>query len=243
MHFVERQGCRPDVPTIPPAAAKPAQSTTTQAAAAKPKQAANNLLPTGPDPPARMPSNRVDVKHTRLLITEITGLERQLRAVSRRHRARPRLLYRLAEAYVALEHVAERNLIEATSKVARNRRANLTRALRYEKEARKATKLINVAGKKAIKHYKTLLRDYPNRCAVDGRSVKKQGCPDEVLYALGYQYERIGQYAEAAATYNRLLRIKPRPRFARRARQRLKGKRMSQRTPRPKGKPSYGPGF
>ena len=188
-----------------------------------------------------MQPDRGAVLNTRYLKTRIANRERRLRAKRKRDRAPA--LYRLAEAYVQLEGYVERDRTRALTLAVQLRGLDPARASRHESEARSLARLASIAGKKAIEHYKTLLREYPNSCAVRRRGTKKKGCPDEVLFALGYQYERLGKYVDAAASYMRLLRNSPRPRFARRARQRLKGKKMNRPAHRPSSKKAYEPGY
>ena len=130
-----------------------------------------------------MQPDRGAVLNTRYLKTRIANRERRLRAKRKRDRAPA--LYRLAEAYVQLEGYVERDRTRALTLAVQLRGLDPARASRHESEARSLARLASIAGKKAIEHYKTLLREYPNSCAVRRRGTKKKGCPDEVLFALG----------------------------------------------------------
>jgi hypothetical protein len=122
-----------------------------------------------------------------LLVVEIQGLESLFSSTPKDAADRPRLMRRIAEAYVDLEHVAIR---EGTDKV---RDAARTNALRYY----------------------TMLRDqYPKWCLMGGPDPSKgTGCADEVLYYLAYEHERGGVSDEARKVYLSLVQGWPQSRY------------------------------
>lgn len=104
-----------------------------------------------------------------LLITEIQALERLYAVTAKPSPDRVLLLRRLAEAYVELEYSASAG----------------TDA--------KSVKLLVAARKKAIDHYRRVMKEYPGYAKLD-----------EVVYYLGYEYERAGDSANARAMYRKL---------------------------------------
>ena len=146
-------------------------------------------------------ASRLKPKVRKLLLTEITNVERLYRSTPKNDKDRPRLMRRLAEGYVELESSAFRDKVESEIKAQDFRRKSPKKAAKYKKEAVRAMKLIKVARKNAIKYYKKLKKSYPKWCQFPKKKPGKRGCIDEVLYYLAYEYEQAGKLEKARQVY------------------------------------------
>lgn len=116
-------------------------------------------------PPMRMEYDRrrtrLRPRVRRLLLTEISNLERLYKSTKKNSRDRPQLIRRLAEGYVELEASAFRDKVEAEVRAQQHRDTDPNRAAKYKKKAASAKKVIKVARKSAIKFYKRFVKQYP----------------------------------------------------------------------------------
>ena len=144
---------------------------------------------------------RLKPKVRKLLITEISNVERLYRTTPKNDKDRPRLMRRLAEGYVELEASAFRDKVEGEIKAQAYRKKNPKLAGKYKKEAQKASAVIKAARKAAIKYYGTLKKAYPKWCQFPKNPPTERGCTDEVLYYLAYEHEQAGNLEMARKVY------------------------------------------
>lgn len=156
------------------------------------------------------------VRHLRhldrkLLLAEISSVSRLLRATPKQHADRPRLLVRLADSYAELESSTAREQVALEE---RARQLGDSDRLRSRALATKATGLqavVERARKSAIRYYRHLVRAYPRYCqAPRAKRVEDRGCPDEILYFLGYELEQDGRPGDAHDAYAELIKSWPR---------------------------------
>ena len=145
-------------------------------------------------------------KSRQLLVTEIQGLEALFSSTKKNSPDRPKLGRRLAEGYVELEAAAFRE--KTTAEVNRDaaKKKNPKAVAQYQQQVTTADKILVTARKSAIKYY-TLLKDqYPKWCQFpNADAAKSQGCTDEVLYYLAYEYEQAKDYDNARKVYFELI--------------------------------------
>lgn len=146
-------------------------------------------------------ASRLKPKVRKLLITEISNVERLYKTTPKNDKDRPQLMRRLAEGYVELESSAFRDKVEAEVKAQQLRKKNPKKAAKYKKEAKKAQLVIKEARKNAIKYYKRLKKEYPKWCQYPKKKEGERGCMDEVLYYLAYEYEQAGDFEKARKAY------------------------------------------
>lgn len=149
-------------------------------------------------------SLRLKPKVRKLVLTEISAVERLYNATPPDDADRPVILKRLAENYVELAASATRDKIAADIKAQQLKVKNAEKAKRYLEQSRSAQKIVDTARKKAIARYEALLREYPQWCRHPSRPEGQRGCHDEVLYYLAYEHELAGNLDKARATYLRL---------------------------------------
>ncbi len=144
---------------------------------------------------------RLKPKVRKLLLTEISNVERLYKSTPKGDKDRPQLMRRLAEGYVELESSAFRDKVEAEVKAQENRTKDAKSASEAKESASKAAQVIKVARKNAISYYKSLKDQYPKWCQDPNAAQGQQGCVDEVLYYLAYEYEQAGDLENARAVY------------------------------------------
>ncbi|MEM1029427.1 MAG: hypothetical protein AAGN82_03710 [Myxococcota bacterium] len=144
---------------------------------------------------------RLKPKVLKLLVTEITNVEALYKTTPKKDKDRPRLMRRLAEGYVELEASAFRDKVTYEVKAQQARKKNPKKAAGYKKQAEKSKKIIKTARKAAIKYYRKLKKTYPKWCQFPNQPKGKQGCIDEVLYYLAYEYEQAGELDKARDVY------------------------------------------
>ncbi len=152
--------------------------------------------------------SRLQARSRTLLVTEIQGLETLFADTKKNAPDRPKLARRLAEGYVELESAAIReateNDIKASDAKKKGKAADATAATQASATSKK---VVDAARKNGIKYY-TLLKDqYPKWCQLPNASdpSKSQGCGDEVLYYLAYEYEQAKDYDHARKVYFELI--------------------------------------
>jgi tetratricopeptide (TPR) repeat protein len=146
-------------------------------------------------------AGRLQPKVRKLLLTEISNVEKLYKSTPKNDKDRPKLMRRLAENYVELESSAFRDKVEAEVKAQQLRKKNPKKAAQYKKEAGVSTKIIKTARDSAIKYYKKLKKDYPQWCQFPNSPPAERGCADEVLYYLAYEYEQAGDFDRARKAY------------------------------------------
>ncbi len=132
----------------------------------------------------RFPPARRSPRMLALLSTELRGLVALVNSAPRFTPDRPKLMRRIADDYVELEATGIR---DGNDKVAADARSE------------------------AIKYYAALYKEAPLFCvgASAQPPVSDAGCADEVLYYLGYEYERAAQLMDVRKTYYTLLKSFP----------------------------------
>jgi len=146
-------------------------------------------------------SSRLKPKVRKLLLTEITNVERLFKSTPKGDKDRPTLMRRLAEGYVELEASAFRDKVENETKAQDLRTKDAKAASEAKESASKATQVIKLARKNAIDYYKKLKDQYPKWCQDPNGPKGQQGCIDEVLYYLAYEYEQAGDLDNARTVY------------------------------------------
>jgi tetratricopeptide (TPR) repeat protein len=146
-------------------------------------------------------ASRLKPKVRRLLVTEITNVERLYKSTPKNDKDRPRLMRRLAEGYVELESSAFRDKVEAEIKAQDLKRSNPKGAAAAKQDANKANQIIKTARDSAIKYYTKLKDQYQKWCQFPTNPPGEQGCIDEVLYYLAYEYEQAGTFEKARDVY------------------------------------------
>jgi tetratricopeptide (TPR) repeat protein len=137
---------------------------------------------------------KMQKKSLQLLTTEVQQLGSLLASTPAKSPERPKLIRRLAEGWVEYEAAAFREMTEA--EIAKN-----------ATNAAKAKQKLEVARKEAIKHYTTLKNQYAKWCQTPNSAdpSKSQGCGDEVLYYLAYEYEQAKDLENARTVYGELV--------------------------------------
>lgn len=184
----------------------------------KTKKRTTDLKPVNPKDIAKTAqrderSKRLKPRVRKLLITEIANVERLYKQTKKKDKDRPGLMQRLAEGYVELESSAFRDKVESEIKAQDLKRSNPKRAVFFKKEAEKAQQIIKAARKQAIKYYKRLKGQYPKWCRDPSAKEGDQGCVDEVLYYLAYEYEQAGDLDKARDSYLELTQNWKKSRF------------------------------
>jgi hypothetical protein len=142
--------------------------------------------------------------------TSIDALEQLFAVAPKGAPDRPRLMRRLAEAYVELETGARRSEIEhAARRAEANRAGDTTREEAEAAAEAKASKTVERARRKAIAYYSQLAGEYPQWCQGGAHG----GCADEVLYYLAFEHEAARAPAEARKVYAELIKKYPQSRF------------------------------
>ena len=140
----------------------------------------------------------------------LEGLEQLFAATPKGAPERPRLMRRLAEAYVELETGARRSETEHAVRRAEAKRAgNTSREEAEAAEEAKAAKTVEGARRRAIAYYSRLAGEYPQWCQGGAHG----GCADEVLYDLAFEHETGREPAEARKVYVELIKKYPQSRF------------------------------
>jgi tetratricopeptide (TPR) repeat protein len=136
---------------------------------------------------------------------DVAMLEQLLAGSAASSPDRPRLLRRLAEAYVALESAARRDQVEhEIGADAASRAGQPERAKREAGAAAAATKIVEAARDKAIATYTRLKDEHPRYCQ-GGADPARAGCGDEVLFYLAYEYEQARKPDEARKAYREII--------------------------------------
>jgi len=143
-------------------------------------------------------------KSRQLLVTEIQNLESLFVDTKKNSPDRPKLARRLAEGYVELEAAAFREQTEGEIRAQdAKRKKNEDQAKKETDAAAKSKQVVAAARKSAIKYYTLLKNEYPKWCLQPNAqdATKSQGCGDEVLYYLAYEYEQAKDYDNARKVY------------------------------------------
>ncbi len=156
---------------------------------------------------------RLKPRLRKLLITEIANVERLYKDTPRNSKDRPVLMRRLAEGYVELESASFRDKVEAEVKAQKYRRKSKKKYKAWRAEAKKAKEILKVARRSAIKYYKRLKKQYPKWCQFPNQKPGEQGCTDEVLYYLAYEYEQAGNLEKARKAYLELTENWPKSKY------------------------------
>jgi len=146
-------------------------------------------------------SSRLKPKLRKLLLTEIANVERLFKSTPKGDKDRPTLMRRLAEGYVELEASAFRDKVENEVKAQELRTKDPKKASESKESASTAMKVIKAARRNAIDYYKRLKDQYPKWCQDPNGPKGTQGCIDEVLYYLAYEYEQAGDLDNARSVY------------------------------------------
>ncbi|MFO0614049.1 MAG: tetratricopeptide repeat protein [Polyangiaceae bacterium] len=159
---------------------------------------------------------KMEKKSRQLLVTEIQNLESLFTDTKKNSSDRPKLARRLAEAYVELESAAQRDQAEADVRADdAKRKGDSKGASDAQADSKTAKQVLDAARKSSIKYYNLLKNDYPNYCQQpnDADPSKSQGCGDEVLYYLAYEYEQGKEYDKARNVYLELIKNWPKSKF------------------------------
>lgn len=152
--------------------------------------------------------SRAAARSRQLLVTEIQGLESLFASTKKNSPDRPKLARRLAEGYVELESAAFREATEADIRAQDAKRKNQANVVAEEaKKSATAKKVLEASRKSAIKYYTLLKSQYPKWCQQPNANdpSKSQGCGDEVLYYLAYEYEQAKDLDNARKVYFELV--------------------------------------
>ncbi|MFO0548184.1 MAG: hypothetical protein U0271_07335 [Polyangiaceae bacterium] len=151
---------------------------------------------------------KMQKKSRQLLVTEIQNLESLFADTKMTAADKPDLARRLAEGYVELEAAAFREQTEAEIRGQDASRKNDSDAAKKETEsANKAKQVVAAARKSAIKYYTFLKDKFPKWCQQPNAQdpSKSQGCGDEVLYYLAFEYEQAKDFDNARKVYFELV--------------------------------------
>ena len=152
--------------------------------------------------------SRLQARSRTLLVTEIQGLESLFADTKKNAPDRPKLARRLAEGYVELESAAIRESTEADIKASDAKKKGKTAEVTAAQQASATSKKVTDAARKnGIKYYSLLKDQYPKWCQLPNAAdaSKSQGCGDEVLYYLAYEYEQAKDYDHARKVYFELI--------------------------------------
>jgi tetratricopeptide (TPR) repeat protein len=153
---------------------------------------------------------RMAKKQRQLLVTEIQGLESLFSSTPKSSQDRPKLMRRLAEAYVELESAAFRDKTEAGMKADEAKAKGSGNVAAFREEAGKADKVLDLSRQQAIKYYTSLKSQFPKYCQTSAADpAKSTGCGDEVLYYLAYEYEQANKLDDARKVYLELIQSWP----------------------------------
>jgi TolA-binding protein len=185
---------------------KPQVSFNTAPESIKKKDRVSDIKPVNPNEITKTAQRderaaRLKPKVRRLLLTEIANVERLYKSTPKGDKDRPQLMRRLAEGYVELESSAFADKVNAEVKAQENRTKDPKAASEAKESAKKATDVIKVARKNAINFYQQLKDQYPKWCQFPDAPAGQQGCIDEVLYYLAYEYEQAGDLENARNVY------------------------------------------
>ena len=148
---------------------------------------------------------RLQSRAYKLLLTEITSLERLFKRTPQRSPDRVKLARRLAEAYVELESAANKGRLKAQidgqnlkGKDGKVPQAKVKQYKSAKAQENKWGKIVKASRKKAIAFYTLLKDNYPNYKELD-----------EVLYYLAFEYEQAGDITNARQIYYELIQNAP----------------------------------
>ncbi len=159
---------------------------------------------------------RLQARSRTLLVTEIPGLETLFAATKKSAPDRPNLARRLAEGYVELESAANREATENDIKAQDAKKKGKSQDANAAAQASATSKkVLEAARKNAIKYYSLLKDQYPKWCQTPNAAdaAKSQGCGDEVLYYLAYEYEQAKDYDKARKVYFELIQNWPKSKY------------------------------
>lgn len=179
---------------------------------AKPKVSAPRPPDTVSTPERDQRAKTRAIRSQQLLVTEIQNLESLFDDTKASSPDRPKLARRIAEAFVELESYALRDQNDADIAAGAARAKKDTKATgEAETRAKTARAVVEASRKSAIRYYKILRDDYPNYCLSPNASdaAKSQGCGDEVLYYLAYEYEAAKELDKARSVYLELIKSWP----------------------------------
>ncbi|MBL9024193.1 MAG: tetratricopeptide repeat protein [Myxococcales bacterium] len=151
---------------------------------------------------------KMQKKSRQLLVTELQNLESLFASTKKNSPDRPKLARRLAEGYVELEAAAFRDQTESEIRSADAKRKKDSKTATDEaNKAQKAKAVVGTARKSAIKYYSFLKSNYSKWCLQPNTQdpTKSQGCGDEVLYYLAYEYEQAKDLDNARKVYFELV--------------------------------------
>ncbi len=151
---------------------------------------------------------KMQKKTLQLLVMELQQLETLYADTKKGAADRPKLMRRLAEAYVELEAAAIREATENDILLQdANRKKDSTSAKAASEAAAKSKQVVTTARKSAIKYYTQLKDQYPKWCQTPNAQdpAKSTGCGDEVLYYLAYEYEQSKDLVKAREVYYELV--------------------------------------
>ncbi len=185
---------------------RPQVSFTTAPEAIKKKDRTDDIKPVNPTDITQTAqrderASRLKPKVRKLLLTEIANVERLYKSTPKNDKDRPQLMRRLAEGYVELESSAFKDKVEGEVRAQELRAKDPSGASKAKDGVKKATEIIKVARKNAITFYKQLKDQYPKWCQFPDNPEGQQGCIDEVLYYLAYEYEQAGDLENARSAY------------------------------------------
>jgi TolA-binding protein len=160
---------------------------------------------------AEIRRNLSSIQSTRLLVTQIQGLETLLAATNKTAPDRPMLIRRLADSYVELESSSFRAKIEARERALQVQKSDPAKAKQLTAEADRAEQVEISSRKAAIKQYAAHKAEYPRFCQTQHPTdpTRSTGCVDEVLYNLAYAYEADKNLEKARKTYLELIQSAP----------------------------------
>jgi TolA-binding protein len=151
---------------------------------------------------------KMQKKSRQLLVTELQNLESLFASTKKNSPDRPKLARRLAEGYVELEAAGFRDQTEAEIKASDLKRKKNEKGAKAEADkAAKAKQVVVTSRKNAIKYYSFLKANYAKWCLQPNANdpTKSQGCGDEVLYYLAYEYEQAKDLDNARKVYFELV--------------------------------------
>jgi TolA-binding protein len=151
---------------------------------------------------------KMQKKSRQLLVTELQNLESLFASTKKNSPDRPKLARRLAEGYVELEAAAFRDQTEGEIRASDLKRKKNEKGAKEEADkAAKAKAVVATARKSAIKYYSFLKDNYSKWCLQPNPQdpSKAQGCGDEVLYYLAYEYEQAKDLDNARKVYFELV--------------------------------------
>ncbi|NRA35628.1 MAG: hypothetical protein HRU17_20065 [Polyangiaceae bacterium] len=146
---------------------------------------------------------RLKQRARKLLITEISGLERLYKRTKKRSPDKAQLTRRLAEGYVELASAGDRDRIKAQIQADDAKRKKKRKVYNSAmKTVASSKRIVKTARKNAIKYYKKMKRHFPNYSKLD-----------EVLYYLAYEYEQLGKLDSARKVYFELIEKSPKSKY------------------------------